>query len=78
MAPSGMATVLKNGTRSSVCAGSFALQARVATATTAITDCQKNFARAESPLGLRCTTLRQSSTQPMAPKPSVVARQIQT
>ncbi len=73
-----MATDLKNGTRSSVWAGSLALHARVATATIAMTDCQKYFVFAESPLGLRCTTLRQSSTQPMAPKPSVVARQIHT
>ncbi len=73
-----MATVLKKGTMSSVCCGSLALHASTATATRAITDCQKNFARAESPLGLRWTTLRQSSIQPIAPKPSVVARQIHT
>ena len=44
----------------------------------AIADCQANLAFAERPFGLRCTTLRQSSTQPTAPKPSVVSRTIQT
>ena len=34
--------------------------------------------RAGSPFGFRCTTLRQSSTQPMAPKPAVTSRTTQT
>src|ERR1700687_2610184 len=33
-------------------------KARYTAAMSPITDCQKNFARAERPFGLRCTTLR--------------------
>ena len=34
--------------------------------------------RADSPFGLRCTTLRQSSAQPMAPNPAVTSSTTQT
>ena len=37
-----------------------------------------SFARADRPFGLRWTTLRQSSTQPTAPKPSVTSSTTQT
>src|ERR1035437_6862684 len=43
-----------------------------------ITDCQKYFSRERMPSGSLCTTLRQSSTQPMAPKLKVTISTIQT
>jgi hypothetical protein len=43
-----------------------------------ITDCQKYFSRDGMPSGFLCTTLRQSSAQPMAPKPIVTTMTIQT
>src|SRR4029078_5151126 len=52
--------------------------ARETAATMPIIDCQKNLARAGRPFGLRATTLRQSSTQPTAPKPSVTSSTSQT
>ncbi len=69
---------MKKGTISSVCAGSVAVAARNTAAAAPISDCQKNFAFADSPFGLRCTTLRQSSTQPTVPKPSVTSSTTQT
>jgi hypothetical protein len=42
------------------------------------TDCQKYFQREARPLGSLATTLRQSSTQPMAPKPKVTSITTQT
>lgn len=50
--------VLKNGTISSVWLGRVALNARNAATLRPITDCQKYLALADSPLGLRYTTLR--------------------
>ena len=47
--------------------------ARYTAATRPISDCQPNFTRAGRPFGLRCTTLRQSSTQPTAPKPPITS-----
>ena len=52
--------------------------ARYAAARTPTSDCQKNFCRAESPFGLRRTTLRQSSTQPIAPNARVTSSTTQT
>ena len=43
-----------------------------------ITDCQKYFSRERMPSGSLCTTLRQSSAQPIAPKPKVTISTIQT
>ena len=43
-----------------------------------ITDCQKYFSPEGMPSGFLLTTLRQSSAQPMAPKPSVTTMTIQT
>src|SRR5574343_1239164 len=43
-----------------------------------ITDCQKYFSRERMPSGSLSTTLRQSSTQPMAPKPIVTMITMQT
>jgi len=40
--------------------------------------CQKYFSRERMPSGSLCTTLRQSSAQPMAPKPRVTMSTIQT
>ena len=54
------------------------LNARYSAATRPISDCQKYFSRERMPSGFLCTTLRQSSTQPMAPKPSVTSITIQT
>jgi hypothetical protein len=78
MAPRGITICLKKGTISSVWAGRWADQASQAAMATAMTDCQKYFQREARPLGFFSTTLRQSSTQPMAPKPTRVRRQIQT
>ena len=47
-------------------------------AITPMTDCQKYFSRERMPSGSLLTTLRQSSTQPIAPKPSVTSSTIQT
>src|SRR2546425_4540605 len=54
------------------------LNARYSAAIRPITDCQKYFSRDGMPSGFFCTTLRQSSTQPMAPKPSVTISTIHT
>src|SRR6218665_312880 len=54
------------------------LNARYSAATRPITDCQKYFSRERMPSGFLCTTLRQSSTQPIAPKPRVTSSTIQT
>ena len=43
-----------------------------------MSDCQKNFSRERMPSGSLLTTLRQSSAQPMAPKPSVTPNTIHT
>ena len=43
-----------------------------------ITDCQKYFSPEGMPSGFLPTTLRQSSTQPIAPKPIVTTITIQT
>ena len=42
-------------------------------ATRPISDCQRNFSREGMPSGSLRTTLRQSSAQPMAPKPKVTS-----
>ena len=54
------------------------LNTRYSAATRPITDCQRYFSRERMPSGFLSTTLRQSSTQPMAPKPSVTSSTIQT
>ena len=54
------------------------LNARYRAATSPMTDCQKYFSRERMPSGSLLTTLRQSSTHPMAPKPSVTMSTIQT
>ena len=54
------------------------LKTRYRAATRPITDCQRYFSPERMPSGSLCTTLRQSSTQPMAPKPSITIRTIQT
>ena len=43
-----------------------------------MTDCQKYFSRERMPSGSLLTTLRQSSTQPIAPKPRVTISVVQT
>jgi hypothetical protein len=62
---------LKKGTISSIWAGTVAVRPRKAAAPRAIAEVQKYFQRLASPFGSRYTTLRQSSTQPTAPKPRV-------
>ena len=52
--------------------------ARYSAASRPMTDCQKYFSRERMPSGSLLTTLRQSSTQPMAPKPKVTIITIQT
>src|SRR6218665_4172401 len=52
--------------------------ARYRAAISWIRDCQRYFSREHLPSGFLSTTLRQSSTQPMAPKPSVTSSTIQT
>src|SRR5699024_8557951 len=59
---------LKNGTISSVSAGVCALKYKISAAANAPPDCQKYFHRAGKPRGSFSTTMRQSSTQPTAPK----------
>lgn len=54
------------------------LNTRYSAAIRPMTDCQKYFSRERMPSGSLLTTLRQSSTQPMAPKPSVTSSTIQT
>ena len=54
------------------------LNTRYSAAMRPITDCQKYFSRERMPSGSLLTTLRQSSTQPMAPKPKVTTITIQT
>ena len=54
------------------------LNTRYSAATRPMTDCQKYFSRERMPSGSLLTTLRQSSTQPMAPKPKVTSITIQT
>ena len=54
------------------------LNARYNAATSPISDCQKYFSFELIPSGFFCTTLRQSSTQPMAPKPIVTTITIHT
>src|SRR5690606_37287090 len=54
------------------------LNTRYSAATRPISDCQKYFSRERMPSGSLLTTLRQSSTQPMAPKPKVTSSTIQT
>ena len=54
------------------------LNARYSAATRPMMDCQKYFSRERMPSGSLLTTLRQSSTQPMAPKPSVTMSTIHT
>ena len=54
------------------------LKAKYKAATSPMTDCQRYFSRERMPSGSLCTTLRQSSTQPMAPKPNVTSNTIQT
>ncbi len=54
------------------------LNTRYSAAISPITDCQKYFSRERIPSGSLCTTLRQSSTQPMAPNPNVTTSTIQT
>ena len=53
------------------------LNTRYSAATRPITDCHRYFSRERMPSGSLCTTLRQSSAQPMAPKPSVTSSTIQ-
>jgi hypothetical protein len=50
------------------------LNTRYSAASRPITDCQKYFSRERMPSGSLLTTLRQSSTQPMAPKPIVTTQ----
>ncbi len=54
------------------------LNARYSAATSPISDCHMYFSREGMPSGFFCTTLRQSSDQPMAPKPKVTSITIQT
>ena len=54
------------------------LNTKYSAASKPITDCQKYFSRERMPSGSLLTTLRQSSTQPMAPKPKVTTNTIQT
>lgn len=53
-------------------------KARANAAPRPMTDCQMYFSRERMPSGSFFTTLRQSSTQPMAPKPKVTNSTIQT
>ena len=54
------------------------LNARYSAAISPITDCQKYFSPDGMPSGFFFTTLRQSSIQPMVPKPKVTSITIQT
>src|SRR4029079_11425416 len=54
------------------------LNTRYSAASRPITDCHRYFSRERMPSGSLLTTLRQSSTQPMAPKPTVTSITIQT
>src|SRR3569832_793584 len=49
------------------------LKTRYSAATSPISDCQKYFSRERMPSGSLRTPLRQSSTPPIAPKPTVTA-----
>ena len=54
------------------------LNTSASAAITPISDCHTYFSREAMPSGSLLTTLRQSSTQPMAPKPRVTISVIQT
>ena len=54
------------------------LKARYSAASRPIADCHRYFSPEGMPSGFFCTTLRQSSAQPMAPKPKVTSSTIQT
>ena len=43
-----------------------------------MSDCHRYFSRERMPSGSLCTTLRQSSAQPMAPNPNVTSSTIHT
>ncbi len=57
---------------------SLTAKARYSAAIRPIADCQRYFSSEGMPSGFFCTTLRQSSTQPIAPKPKVTISTIQT
>ena len=54
------------------------LNTRYSAATSPMMDCHRYLSRERMPSGSLCTTLRQSSAQPIAPKPSVTSSTIQT
>ena len=57
---------------------SLTLKARYSAAISPIADCHRYFSSEGMPSGFLRTTLRQSSAQPMAPKPKVTIMTIQT
>src|SRR3990167_4535915 len=71
-------TQLKNNSSTRILELSEMLNTRYSAASSPITDCQKYFSRERIPSGSLCTTLRQSSAQPIAPKPKVTSNTIQT
>ena len=73
-----MATLLKKGTINWVSTGLCAVKNKAQPAPSAPTDNHKYFQRAGKPRGFFSTTLRQSSTQPTAPKMNSTPRVIQT
>src|SRR6185312_11927985 len=73
-----LSTHARNSCANVALSGADTENARYTEATTPIIDCQKNFERADRPFGFFATTLRQSSTQPTAPKPSVTSSTTQT
>ena len=71
-------TQVTNSSKARLLVFSEMLNTRATAAIRPITDCQKYFSRERMPSGSLLTTLRQSSTQPMAPKPMVTTSTIQT
>src|SRR5450830_821055 len=71
-------THLKNSSSTRKLEFSEMLNTRYSAASRPMSDCQKYFSRERMPSGSLCTTLRQSSAQPIAPKPSVTSSTIHT
>ena len=74
----GTVACFKKGIIKPVCSGKLAELARYPATAKPITDCQKYFQRDGRPFAFFSTTLRQSSTQPIAPNPTSVASASQT
>jgi hypothetical protein len=73
-----MATFFSSGTYSVVAAGTSAVKYRNSAAARPHTDCIAYLCRDFRPLGSRLTILIQSSSQPIAPKPTSTASSTQT